>query len=75
MKIAVTNENGQVFQHFGRTASFRVYDVEDQKVVKIDKENNLLIIRGAVPGPIGGLVTIRPTNKLPAPKANKWRLA
>lgn len=49
--------------------------VRNQKVVKIDKENNLLIIRGAVPGPIGGLVTIRPTNKLPAPKANKWRLA
>ena len=49
--------------------------VRNQKVVKIDKENNLLIIRGAVPGPVGGLVTIRATNKLPAPKANKWRLA
>jgi large subunit ribosomal protein L3 len=34
------------------------------KVVKIDAENNLLIIRGAVPGPNGGILVIRATNKL-----------
>jgi large subunit ribosomal protein L3 len=34
------------------------------KVVKIDLENNLLLIRGAIPGPNGGYVTIRETNKL-----------
>jgi len=34
------------------------------KVVKIDVENNLLIVRGAVPGPIGGYVMVRETNKL-----------
>ena len=33
MKIAVPYENGQVFQHFGQTACFKVYDVEDGKVV------------------------------------------
>ena len=33
MKIAVTYENGEVFQHFGRTENFKVYMVEDQKVV------------------------------------------
>ena len=33
MKIAVTYENGNVFQHFGRTESFKVYEVEDNKVV------------------------------------------
>lgn len=32
MKIAVTHENGQVFQHFGHTREFKVYDVEDGKV-------------------------------------------
>ncbi len=48
--------------------------VRNQKVVMIDRENNLLVIRGAVPGPNGGYVTIRPTNKLPAPKANPWKL-
>ena len=33
MKIAVTYENGDVFQHFGRTQEFKVYDVEDNKVI------------------------------------------
>ena len=33
MKIAVTYENGEVFQHFGRTQNFKVYDIEDKKVV------------------------------------------
>ena len=33
MKIAVTYENGQVFQHFGHTQQFKVYEVEDGKVV------------------------------------------
>ena len=29
MKIAVTYENGQVFQHFGHTEQFKIYNVED----------------------------------------------
>ncbi len=33
MRIAVTYENGTVFQHFGHTASFKLYDVEDEKIV------------------------------------------
>ncbi|MCD8007984.1 MAG: DUF134 domain-containing protein, partial [Clostridiales bacterium] len=33
MRIAVTWENGQVFQHFGHTEQFKLYDVEDGKVV------------------------------------------
>ena len=34
MKIAVTYENGQVFQHFGHTEQFKVYEVENGKLVK-----------------------------------------
>ncbi len=34
------------------------------EVVKVDAENNLLLIRGAVPGPNGGFVSIRQTNKV-----------
>ena len=34
------------------------------KVVGIDKERNLLIVRGAVPGPNGSFVTVVQTNKL-----------
>ena len=33
MKIAVTYDNGNVFQHFGRTEQFKVYEVEDGKIV------------------------------------------
>ena len=33
MRIAATYENGEIFQHFGHTAAFKVYDVEDGKVV------------------------------------------
>ncbi len=32
MKIAVTYENGNIFQHFGRTEQFKVYDITDGKV-------------------------------------------
>ena len=32
MRIAVTYEDGQVFQHFGHTREFKVYDVEDGEV-------------------------------------------
>ena len=32
MKLAVTYENGQVFQHFGHTAQFKLYDVSDGAV-------------------------------------------
>ncbi|MGC4001630.1 MAG: 50S ribosomal protein L3 [Pirellulales bacterium] len=31
-------------------------------LVKVDAENNLLLIKGSVPGPIGGYVSVRPTN-------------
>jgi large subunit ribosomal protein L3 len=34
------------------------------KLVRVDKERNLLLIRGAVPGPNGGYVTVMQTNKL-----------
>ena len=33
MKIAVTYENGQIFQHFGHTEQFKLYETADGKVV------------------------------------------
>ena len=33
MKIAVTYDNGNVFQHFGRTETFKIYSAEEGKVV------------------------------------------
>lgn len=33
MKIAVTYENGEIFQHFGHSEAFKIYEVADGKVV------------------------------------------
>ena len=33
MKLAVTYENGQIFQHFGHTEQFKIYEVADGKIV------------------------------------------
>lgn len=33
MRIAVTYEDGSIFQHFGHSSQFKIYDVEDGKVV------------------------------------------
>ena len=32
MKIAVTYESGLIFQHFGHTAAFKIYEVENNEV-------------------------------------------
>ena len=42
----------------GHMGSVRV-TVKNLEIVKVDKENNLLMVRGAVPGASGGLVAIR----------------
>ena len=33
-RIAVTYENGEIFQHFGHTEQFKVYEVEDGNIIK-----------------------------------------
>ncbi len=37
--------------------------IQNLKVVKVDKDRGVLLIRGAVPGPKGGLVTVKETVK------------
>ena len=39
MKIAVTYDNGQIFQHFGRTEEFKIYDVTDGKITASEVVN------------------------------------
>lgn len=34
MKIAVAYDNNEIFQHFGHSEQFKIYDVEDNKVIK-----------------------------------------
>lgn len=33
MRIAVTYENGMIFQHFGKTEQFKLYDIENGKII------------------------------------------
>ncbi len=33
MKIAVTYDNGAIFQHFGHTKQFKIYETEEGKII------------------------------------------
>ena len=50
MKIAVTYDNGNVFQHFGKTEFFKVYEVEDNKVVSSEVIGSNGVGHGALAG-------------------------
>ena len=36
MKVAVTYENGMVFQHFGHTETMQIFTVEDDKILNVE---------------------------------------
>ena len=55
MKIAVTYDNGNVFQHFGKTEFFKVYEVEDNKVVS----SEVIGSNGTGHGALAGLLADR----------------
>jgi len=40
MKVAVTYDNGEIFQHFGHSESFKVYDVDNGAVVSSEVINS-----------------------------------
>lgn len=54
MKIAVTYDNGNVFQHFGRTEFFKVYEVENSKVVSSEVIASNGVGHGALAGLLSG---------------------
>lgn len=60
MKIAVTYDNGEVFQHFGRTESFKIYEVEDNKVVS----SEVISSNGTGHGALAGLLAEQGVNVL-----------
>ena len=55
MKIAVTYENGEVFQHFGHTQQFKVYEIEDKKIVSSEVIGNGGYGHGSLAGYLKGL--------------------
>ena len=60
MKIAVTYNNGNIFQHFGRTEQFKVYEVEDNKVVS----SEVIGSNGVGHGALAGLLSDRSVDVL-----------
>ena len=50
MKIAVTYDNGNIFQHFGRTESFKVYEVENKQVISSEVIGSNGVGHGALAG-------------------------
>lgn len=53
MKIAVTYENGNVFQHFGHTEQFKIFDVEDGRVINAE----VVDTNGSGHGALAGLLS------------------
>ena len=60
MKIAVTYENGEVFQHFGHTETFKVYEVHDGQVVS----SEIIGANGSGHGALAGLLADRAVDVL-----------
>ena len=54
MKIAVTYENGQIFQHFGHTEQFKIYAVEGGKILS----SEVIDTNGQGHGALAGLLKV-----------------
>ncbi len=52
MKIAVTYENGQIFQHFGHTQSFKIYDVLGKDILS----SEVIDTNGSGHGALAGML-------------------
>ena len=60
MKVAVTYENGQIFQHFGHTEQFKLYTVEDGKIVS----SEILGTNGSGHGALAGFLSMNQVDVL-----------
>ena len=55
MRIAVTYEEGEIFQHFGHTQQFKVYDVQNGRIVSSEVVDTNGGGHGALAGVLGAL--------------------
>jgi len=53
MRIAVTYENGNIFQHFGHTSQFKVYDVREGQILSAE----VVDTQGSGHGALAGVLT------------------
>lgn len=50
MKVAVSYDNGEVFQHFGHTENFKIYNIEDKTIIDANVVNTMGSGHGALAG-------------------------
>jgi len=62
---------GRIWKNKKMPGHHGVYNrtVQNLKIVQVRPEDNIILVSGAVPGPKGGYVVIRPAIKKPAPAA------
>lgn len=60
MKIAVTYENGNVFQHFGHTENFKIYDIDNGEI----KQSEIVPTNGSGHGALAGFLSINNVDTL-----------
>ena len=60
MRVAVTYENGEIFQHFGHTAQFKVYDIQDGKILS----SEIVDTNGSGHGALAGLLNVMKVDAL-----------
>lgn len=60
MRIAVTYEDGMIFQHFGHTAQFKIYDVQDGKILT----SEVMDTNGSGHGALAGILTAQNVDAL-----------
>ncbi len=53
MIIAVTYENGNIFQHFGHTAQFKLYEIENKAIIS----SKIIDTNGSGHGALAGLLS------------------
>lgn len=69
MKIAVTSQNGSVFQHFGRAPEFAVFDAEDGKITGAE----VISCGGSGHGALAGLLGDKKIDVLICGGHRGWR--
>lgn len=60
MRIAVTYENGNVFQHFGHTENFKIYDIDNGEI----KGSEIVSTNGSGHSALAGFLSINNVDAL-----------
>ena len=60
MRVAVTYDSGNIFQHFGHTEQFKIYDTQDGKIIK----EEVIFTMGSGHGALAGFLSLNRVDAL-----------